>query len=93
MAAATGPDGRPRLLGHHAGAGEAAARLAWGSGTLSILITDAVGPRSRPATPEEWEALAAWLLAAQRLRPPAAGQCVSTRLHGSLVRAVLGAAR
>jgi hypothetical protein len=93
MAAITEPASPPRLLGHHAGAGQAAARLAWGAGTLSIEVTDAVGPRSRPATPEEWEALAAWLLTAQRLRPPAAGQCVSSRLHGSLVRAVLGTGR
>jgi hypothetical protein len=90
MAPAPAPAGGPRLLEHRAAAGEASARLACGAGTLAILVTDAVGPRSRPATPEEWERLAAWLLASERVRPPAAGQCLSWRVHGSLVRAVLG---
>jgi hypothetical protein len=85
---AEGPAGL-RLLHHVAEAGRASARLAFGPGVLAIFVSDAVGPRSRPATPEEWERLASWLAASERLRPPAPGQCLSRRLHGSLVRAVL----
>lgn len=81
--------GSPRLLHHMAAPGRASARLAYGHGILTIDVSDAVGPGTTPATPDEWERLAAWLTVAERLRPPSAGQSLLRRMHGSLVRAVL----
>ena len=87
--AGLGATDAPRLRGHTAEAGSAAATLAYGRGLLAIQVSDAVGFRTRPATPDEWERLAAWLTQTERLRPLPLGERLQRRINGSLVRAVL----